>query len=144
MLGKPVENLLFGVLLLGVISLQFHHQQVHATVSEGTHSYITLYKPSISLVSITSHGLRIERDEIAFQSFLPSSSVCVIFARSCYICSYDFSAADFPRNLLPSSERGLLSLPKNLVQKFLCWNMCFFLSFKTKPSAARRWCSWDS
>jgi hypothetical protein len=40
MLGKLVENLLFGV-LLGVISLQFYHQQVHATASEGMHSYIT-------------------------------------------------------------------------------------------------------
>ncbi|CAM6034686.1 unnamed protein product [Sphagnum compactum] len=34
MLGKLVENLFFGVLLLGVISLQFYHQQVHATASE--------------------------------------------------------------------------------------------------------------
>jgi hypothetical protein len=42
MLGKLVENLIFGVLLLGVISLQFYHQQVHATASEGTHSYITV------------------------------------------------------------------------------------------------------
>lgn len=85
---------------------------------------------SLSLASITRLGLRIERDEIAFQSFLPSSSFSVICARSCYICSYNFSAVDFPRNLLPSTERGLLSLPKNLVQKFLCWNMCFFLASK--------------
>jgi hypothetical protein len=84
------------------------------------------------------------RDEIAFQSFLSSSSLSVIWARSCCICSYDFSAADFRRNLLPSSERGLLSPSKNLVQKYLCWNMWYFLSFKTKTSAARRWCSLDS
>jgi hypothetical protein len=42
MFGKLVENLLFGVLLLGVISLHFYHQQVHATASEGTHSCITV------------------------------------------------------------------------------------------------------
>ncbi len=98
----------------------------------------TLY---LSLASITRQGLR---DEIAFQSFLSSSSLSVICARSCYIYSYDFSAVDFPRNLLPSFERGLLSPSKNLVQKYLCWNMWYFLSFKTKTSAARRWCSWDS
>jgi hypothetical protein len=57
MLGKLVENLLFGVLLLGVISLQFYHQQVHATASEGTHAYNTVSKLSLSLLS-TRHGLK--------------------------------------------------------------------------------------